>query len=653
MLRPPRVLASLLLALCLPAALKAHASTDHEVLTEEDFLGEAPIVLSATRLAQPLADSPAPVTVIDREMIEASGIREIHELFRLVPGFQVGSQTGAVHTVTHHGLSDQFNGRLQVLVDGRSVYNPITGSVEWTELPLAIEDIDRIEVVRGPNAATYGSNAFTGVISIYTRHASEDLGLLKLTKGSDGIEEGLVRFADSLGDLDYRLTLRYQSDHGFDDVNDSKRVRLATLRTDYQLSLREALEFQLGYTDGPRGTGFEPTTTHRDANFQLVRWRHVPDSGNEIVAQFYRNFDRIAESREPKELEIPGVGPATRLATEANGDSTRYDAEVHQVIDPGGATRWVWGGSYRYDEAHAPLFFGTESTLHRATYRLFGNLEWRLRPDLLVNAGLMWEDNDYVDAELSPRLAVNYHLTPHQTLRASVSRATGTPTFFEHGADYYYEIDTSAPRDGMADGRFQVFSTPGRIDSQKVISRELGYVAEFPRQHLRFDASIFRNALSGLISSAPISPSAPVPLQWLNRDDATVTGAEAHLDWRPTSNSRLVVGYGYADTDSSDAEFEASTAKHSLSALAIYRFTPSWTGSAAYYRVSTQQWLETGTLIPGYDRLDLRLAYRFSYAMERQGEVALVAQNVLDDYADFSTANQFDTRTLLTLKLEM
>ena len=301
MLRPPRVLASLLLALCLPAALKAHASTDHEVLTEEDFLGEAPIVLSATRLAQPLADSPAPVTVIDREMIEASGIREIHELFRLVPGFQVGSQTGAVHTVTHHGLSDQFNGRLQVLVDGRSVYNPITGSVEWTELPLAIEDIDRIEVVRGPNAATYGSNAFTGVISIYTRHASEDLGLLKLTKGSDGIEEGLVRFADSLGDLDYRLTLRYQSDHGFDDVNDSKRVRLATLRTDYQLSLREALEFQLGYTDGPRGTGFEPTTTHRDANFQLVRWRHVPDSGNEIVAQFYRNFDRIAESREPKD----------------------------------------------------------------------------------------------------------------------------------------------------------------------------------------------------------------------------------------------------------------------------------------------------------------------------------------------------------------
>jgi iron complex outermembrane receptor protein len=142
--------------------------------TEDVYFTDIPVVLSVTRLAQPKSDAPAAITVIDRSTIEASGIREIPELMRLVPGFQVGHDYGDVLApeqtpVTYLGYSDQFSRKMQVLVDGRSVYDPMYGGVRWSELGLLLDDIDRIEVIRGPNAASYGSNAFLGVINIITR----------------------------------------------------------------------------------------------------------------------------------------------------------------------------------------------------------------------------------------------------------------------------------------------------------------------------------------------------------------------------------------------------------------------------------------------------------------------------------------------------
>ncbi|MCP4043706.1 MAG: Plug domain-containing protein, partial [Gammaproteobacteria bacterium] len=179
--------------------------------TEEDFLGELPVVLSVTRLAQPLAETPASVTIIDREMIEASGARNIAELFRLVPGMQVGSWNGHAFSVTYHGLSDQFSRRMQVLVDGRSVYSPDIGGVRWSYLPLALDDIARIEVIRGPNAATYGANSFLGVISISTRQTAEVSGSrITLNRGEDDIADVTLRHAGAVGEVDYRFTLGYQ-----------------------------------------------------------------------------------------------------------------------------------------------------------------------------------------------------------------------------------------------------------------------------------------------------------------------------------------------------------------------------------------------------------------------------------------------------------
>ena len=117
-------------------------------LSEEDYCGELPKVLTVSRLAQAAADAPSAVTVIDRATIRASGAVDIPELFRLVPGMYVGTNAGFVYStdyaVSYHGLNSAYVGSMQVLINGRSVYSPLYGGVKWSELPLAIADIERI-----------------------------------------------------------------------------------------------------------------------------------------------------------------------------------------------------------------------------------------------------------------------------------------------------------------------------------------------------------------------------------------------------------------------------------------------------------------------------------------------------------------------------
>ena len=152
--------------------------------SDENIYAELPIVLSASRLRQPASEAPMAVSTIDRDMIEASGARTIPDVLRLVPGMVVGNSDNEFGdepkiVVAYHGHTDQFSRQMQVLIDGRSIYEPMSGGVNWNMLPINIEDIQRIEVTRGPNASSYGSNSFLAVINIITRHAAEVLNAHK------------------------------------------------------------------------------------------------------------------------------------------------------------------------------------------------------------------------------------------------------------------------------------------------------------------------------------------------------------------------------------------------------------------------------------------------------------------------------------------
>lgn len=183
-----------------------------------------PQVLTPSRLPQRLDEAPSTVTIIDRAMIEASGARRLVDVLRLVPGLQVGYKNNSLPTATYHGLSDEYARRLLLLLNGQRIFQYSRGVIEWNNLPIPLENIERIEVVRGPAAAAYGSNALQAVINIQTGSPAEYPGLsTQIAGGSDGIADGFLRYGGRVGAMDYTLSLSSVGDSGYPGVYDDRR----------------------------------------------------------------------------------------------------------------------------------------------------------------------------------------------------------------------------------------------------------------------------------------------------------------------------------------------------------------------------------------------------------------------------------------------
>ncbi|MGO4366812.1 TonB-dependent receptor plug domain-containing protein [Pseudomonas sp. PAB10] len=246
---PPHLRSSLVLALMLSDPL----------LADDLFLDNAalPQVLTATRLKQSPAAVPGSMTVIDSELIKASGARDISELLRLVPGMMVGNVSGNQAAVNYHGTNASEARRMQVLIDGRSVYRAGLATVDWSDIPVAMEDIERIEVFRGPNTVSYGANALMAVVNIITRAPVNSHGTrLKVTRGERGINDWYASQGTGWETGDLRLSLSGQEDDGFDsnrlgaDYRDSRRLNRVNLAVSQTLNEQQSIDWQLNAKDG-------------------------------------------------------------------------------------------------------------------------------------------------------------------------------------------------------------------------------------------------------------------------------------------------------------------------------------------------------------------------------------------------------------------
>jgi len=647
-------------SLALAAKPSAAAANSGGMLSEEDFLGDMPIVLSVTRLAQPVSEVPAEITVIDRHMIRALGVTEIAEIFRIVPGFQVGHLNNYTSAVTYHGLSDEYSRRMQVLVDGRSVYTPSFGGVEWADLPLAIEDIERIEVIRGPNAATYGANSFLGVISIKTRHPSGSRGTVgKLTRGDHATTHAFLRHGGTFGKLDYRVTVKHQEDDGLKDRHDSYRTDMLNLHGDYRLVNNDTLMFQLGLTQGPRDTGSNSTTDpHRQkdiySHFQLLRWRHVLAPTNEFSIQFYHNYHRqtdeflthdLTGTLPPAILALIGT---TRLALDYNRTAERFDVEFQHTRNLDEQIRLVWGASARLDEMKSLTFFGTAAPLKNHLYRLFANAEWTITRRTLLNAGAMMEKNDITGTDVSPRLALNHHLSETHTVRASVSRALRTPVLFEEKGDWAF---TAGP---ITD---QKLLSTGGLQPETITSVDVGLIGHLSDIGLSYSLRLYRDKLEDLISA--FNSVAAFDLidgkadDVRNRDHATASGVEFQVDFRPSPDDRIFFSYANSHISSSnlDVNYTLTVPRHTFSLLLAKKFPNAVEASLAHYKVGEMTWLGSGDYVPQYDRTDLRLS-RTLRVGESQLEIAAGVHNLLNHkHIDFAQGIIFDKRVFLSLEL--
>jgi len=684
-------LLSTLIACLAPLHVLAVSSAD--LVSEEELFGDIPVSHTATRLSQSVHDSPVSITIIDKEMIEAYDPQELVDVLRLVPGFQVVHPKGFRTSTSYLGLGDEYAARMQVQIDGRSVYSPILGHVEWTEIPVEVEDIDRIEVIRGPNAASYGANSFTAVINIITYHASDTPGTyIKATTGDRNTKRLLARHAGHSGKFDYRISASYRSDSGFDTIEfpDEKRYGSFNFRGDYQPNLNDSFEIQFGYRDSVHregDLGDVLVNPERDVDgrthFQLLRWRHQVNDSESFSLQFYHNYQRIDDKFQTDLIDnilFPGFASLVGVENQPvlldfSRLQHRYDIEFQHNKNINDELRLVWGASARYEESGAAGFFARPSShdlVTNYTYRLFAHGEWKPDPKWTINAGTMLENNDVTGTDISPRLAVNYHFTPNHTIRASVSRAYRTPSVFTLNADYAVGLIDPSGNQVKID---QIIIADRDLEPEKLTSFELAYIGHFPRYGINLDAKLFYNELDNIINDVfdhaytdPVSTLLGLPqgqdtvFYYSNEGSAILKGFEAQLQYQVSPDTRLHAGYTLLNVSGKSLNevnrdelgeliflpLKDYAPKTITTLQLIHDLQPDIRASLAYHYYSEYEF-EAGDPTGDFNILNARIAKKFRFA-NSEGQVSASFQNLRQDYFDFDKEQAYGKRIFLSFE---
>jgi len=591
-------------------------------LSETDFLGELPVVLTSSRLAQPTQDAPNAISVIDRAMIEASGFQTLPDLFRLVPGFYVGLSNGFNYSVAN-AVVDEFPRHMQVLVDGRSVYLPSVGGVRWDTLPLAIADIDRIEVVRGPNAASYGANAYTGIINIITRHPAEVEGrMLSATWGAWNDQEYLFRWAGGESNK-HRITLGWRQNDGFDRLNDSLRAPMLNYYGDFNLGSGQGLSLQLGYVGGTRSAGStdditsQPHDERINSHYQQLDYRRDLGDGQELLVKAYHNY-LLGQETVPVDPTQPIAKGIFLLPGTYTRDlmAERWHGEVQWNRPVGETVRVSLGGYGRSDAVNSQHYLNRGDDLITRSWGVFSHAEWRLAEHWLLNAGAMWEDHDLVGGRLSPRVALTWQPEPRHSLRLGISRAYRDPVQFEMNADWKLTLPTNI---GVITQ--PLFVANPDLRPERNLSREIGYLGSWPEYGLSVDTRLYRDDLHDFIEI--VGPTGG--RYFANVGDSQHEGAEGQVRWRLGAHSFVVLHYTYLHIDSNHKEKEYFP-PHVGGLLLSHRIYQGVDVSLGHYRSDAFHVIGQKDP-PMYRRTDVRIAKEFKLERSR-ARLALVVQHV-------------------------
>lgn len=691
----------------LPLAL---LGTSLATAQEEDvFFSDLPIVATVSRLPQRQADAPTAVTVIDRDMIRASGARDLNDVFRLVPGFQTYPNNTDAARVTYHGITDEeYSPRVQVLIDGRSQYSPLfKGGVNWATLPVALEDIERIEVVRGSNTPSYGSNAFLGVINIITTDPALVKGVsVSVNHGSQNVRDYTLRGGTRLGEAGHlRLTYQQKDDDGLTnqfDWIDQNRSRLFDLRADLQLSDRDVLHVGAGHIEAvsPRGRlakkdntltggsdpGWPIHESSEASNYLQLLWRRSLAADADLQVRYAYTADWASDryvSLERKRFN--GVRSYYLYEQDGLGNQgTRHELEVQHTFSPFDKTRLVWGGSLRRDGVQSDHLYEDTDWVNRHVERVFGNLEWRPVRFFTGNAGLSLERDSLAGNHAAPRVSGNFHLTPQNTVRVGWSRAWRTGSAFDYRG--YEHVAPFARQDGQAfapgerAGVSSVeFIGDPDMSSERMDTWELGYLGDWRDWRMSLDVRLFQENIPNRLLRVFV-PSNDGADQTTEVQKIRIEGLEYQWRWQPFSTTRLMLAQSFthiygdfldkalapgaalssfqpgSDTLSNlDDMADRSAPRYATSFLWMQKLPLGLEASMAGYWLDKMKWTRNSWQ-EKYSRVDARVAYPFRWGTHG-GEVAYTVQSINGGHGEFKHSEQpadriVDRRYWLTLRLD-
>ncbi|HKX31593.1 MAG TPA: TonB-dependent receptor [Blastocatellia bacterium] len=622
------------------AAWAQSPPTDLTATSLEDLMNIE--VTSASKKEEKLFQTAAAIYVITQDEIRRSGLTSIPELLRLAPGLEVARIDGNKWAISSRGFNGRFANKLLVLIDGRSIYSPETAGVYWEAHHLPVEEIERIEIIRGPGGTLWGSNAVNGVINIITRHAKDTQGGL-ITAGGGSEEQGFgsARHGGRIGaKAYYRVYARYFNRGGLDEpsgynAHDWQSAVNGGFRLDWKRSEHDTVTLE--------GDLYDSSLKERSINRSLLqllappsltpgefnggsllgRWNHLYSDRSDTTLQIY--FDRSRR-------EIFDLGE--RIDT--------FDVDLQHHLAIGRRQDLIFGLSYRLiaDQTNSNPANPVQQTPKARTVQLFSgfvqNEVMLIKKRLRLTLGAKLEHNDYTGYEVQPNVRLLWTPNDHQTVWAAVSRAVRTPARGET------TLRINLPAITVPFGPPLVptlLGNPG-VKSEELRAYEFGYRHQ-PSKKLSFDLATFYNFYDRLqtlepgqpfFEPAPGIPHLVLPLAFNNLSRGETYGAELSANFDLNPRWKIQGSYTflreqihlYPGSHSTGSEAgEGENPRHQFQVHSFFKLPRNFELDAALYRVSRLPSVQ----IPGYTRLDAR----FGWKAGENFELSLGLQNLLDD----------------------
>jgi len=595
-------------------------------------------VTSVTRTESTVGRSPAAVFVITPEMIRRSGATCIPEVLRMVPGLEVARINSNQWAVSSRGFNSRYANKLLVQIDGRSIYNSFFSGVYWEANDVMLEDIERIEVIRGPGATVWGANAVNGVINIITKSSQDTQGLL--VNGVAGTEERGITAARYGGRLGRTATYRvygkwFDRDRGYlpgAPTHDDWRLGQGGFRMDWRPTPCDTVTVQGDYYDGQVGLEFPEQIPafpferdvvedgHLFGGNVLARWSRDQGKDRGWAVQFY--YDDFH-----RHVSVLDAGVET------------IDVDFQHQFPLGWRHKLVWGGGYRYYSDHSHGSFSVSFDPHQRDANFFDYFlqdEITLVDDrLFLMVGSKFVHNSYTGFEYQPGGRVLWSLDPRRVAWAAISRAVRVPA----RSDDDMRLKTFNIPMGPPPPVFVQLTGDRGVDSEELMAYEVGYRAQ-PTDQFSWDLAFFFNKYEDLIvyNPGPIPPRPGPPDFWIwpwvatNGMDGTTYGGELTATWQVTPGWRMTGSYSYlrmhlhadAAVDSRVEDPEG----YSPSNQVYWR--SSWDLNYDIQFDLTLRYVDALRTagVPSYTTMDFRLGWRPSTDFE----IAVVGQNLLDDH---------------------
>jgi iron complex outermembrane receptor protein len=593
-------------------------------------------VTSVSKTPDSVLRTPAAVYVLTQEDIRRSGATSLAELLRFVPGVQVARINSDKWAVGARGFASRLAKSMLVLIDGRSVYTPLFAGVLWEVQDVVFEDVERIEIIRGPGGAVWGPNAINGVVNIITKKASDTHGVLT-SAGGGSVDQGFgsFRFGSGVGDfLNYRLYgktfTRGPQFHSDGNNFDDWRMTQGGFRSDWSLNAGNTLTVQGDMYTGEAGAAVAaasytpPATTLITDNAEysggnlLARWEY--QVGRESTLRLQSYYDRT-------------------IRHDLNFGETRDTWEV-DVVHNFGLPRQgvVWGLGARISPSDTTLVVPTvEFVPARFTdkvYSAFVQDEIMLFADhLWLTLGSKFLHNDKSGFAAQPSARLLWAPTPHQSVWAGVSRAVRTPSRVEEHLRITAVLLPTLPA-------FLRLTGDGGFTPEELIAYEAGYrVAGGSNFFLQ--TAFFYNDYDDLLSSeasAPFLEFSPfrviLPVLMRNGVTGSTMGAEIGPNWAPVNWWQLKASYSYLNINlrnkpgsidgSAVRSTEGSSPRHHAALRSLLDLPASIELDVTFRYAGALPALS----VPGYSTADARVGWRIS----PQWDLSFAGQNLLQPH---------------------